>query len=79
MPQTFTMLYNEQIKNMNPTADEWVPDLLWRHRLAIRNIRRAITNHGITVSQAGEKASSVLVGGIFLQDGIVKYNSYQLF
>lgn len=75
----FTMLYNEQIKNMNPTADEWVPDLLGGGTDWQSEIFRpaAITNHGITVSQAGEKASSVLSLGYFLQDGIVKYNSYQ--
>jgi TonB-linked SusC/RagA family outer membrane protein len=75
----FTMLYNEQIKNMNPATAEWVPDLLgggtdWQSEIFSPAV---ITNHGVTVSQAGEKASSVLSLGYFLQDGIVNYNSYQ--
>ncbi|HLW07668.1 MAG TPA: TonB-dependent receptor [Marinilabiliaceae bacterium] len=77
----FTMLYNEQLKNMNPSATEWVPDLLgggtnWQSEI----FRPAlITNHGVTVSQSTEKSSSIFSLGYFLQDGIVKYNSYQRF
>jgi TonB-linked SusC/RagA family outer membrane protein len=75
----FTMLYNEQLKNMNPAATEWVPDLLgggtdWQSEIFNPAV---ITNHGVTVSQSGDKASSVLSLGYFLQDGIVNYNSYQ--
>ncbi|HSH20293.1 MAG TPA: TonB-dependent receptor plug domain-containing protein, partial [Draconibacterium sp.] len=77
----FTMLYNEQIKNMDPSAQEWVPDLLgggtdWQSEIFSPAV---ITNHGITVSQSGEKSSSVLAIGYFLQDGVVNYNSYQRF
>lgn len=77
----FTMLYNEQLRNMNPSATEWVPDLLgggtdWQSEI----FRPAkITNHGISVSQSTEKSSSILSLGYFLQDGIVNYNSYQRF
>jgi TonB-linked SusC/RagA family outer membrane protein len=77
----FTMLYNEQLKNMNPLANEWVPDLLgggtdWQSEI----FRPAsITNHGISVSQSTDKSSSILSLGYFLQDGIVNYNSYQRF
>ena len=77
----FTMLYNEQLKNMNPAAASWTGDLLgggtdWQSHI----FRPAmITNHGITVSQSNEKASSVFSLGYFKQDGIVKYNSYQRF
>lgn len=77
----FTMLYNEQLKNMNPAAAEWVPDLLgggtdWQSKI----FRPAlITNHGVSVSQATDKSSSILSLGYFKQDGIVKYNSYQRF
>lgn len=75
----FTLLYNEQITNMNPSAKEWVPDLLgggtdWQSEIFSPAV---ITNHGITVSQSGEKSSSLFSLGYFLQDGIVNYNSYQ--
>jgi len=77
----FTMLYNEQIKNMDPSATEWVPNLLgggtdWQSEIFRPAV---ITNHGITVSQSGEKSTSILSLGYFLQDGIVNYNSYQRF
>ena len=77
----FTMLYNEQLTNMNSSATEWVPDLLgggtdWQSEIFRPAV---ITNHGFTVSQSGEKSSSLLSLGYFLQDGIVNYNSYQRF
>ncbi len=77
----FTMLYNEQLRNMNPSSTEWVPDLLgggtdWQSEIFRPAV---ITNHGITVSQSTEKSSSILSLGYFLQDGIVNYNSYQRF
>ncbi len=77
----FTMLYNEQMKNANPAATEWVGDLLgggtdWQSYI----FRPAmITNHGITVSNSNEKASTVFSAGYFKQDGILNYNSYQRF
>jgi len=77
----FTMLYNEQLKNANPTAPDWVPDLLgggtnWQSYI----FRPAmITNHSITVSNSSDKASTVFSIGYFKQDGIVKYNDYQRF
>lgn len=77
----FTMLYNEQLKNGNPAAAPWLGDLLgggtdWQS-LIIRDA--LITNHGITVSNATEKSSSVFSLGYFKQDGIVNYNAYQRF
>lgn len=77
----FTMLYNEQIRNMNPSATAWVPDLLgggtdWQSHIFRPAV---ITNQGISVSQSTEKASSVLSVGYFKQDGIVNYNAYQRF
>jgi len=77
----FTMLYNEQLKNMNPSAAEWSGDLLgggtnWQSYIFRPAV---ITNHGITVSQSTEKASSIFSLGYFKQDGIVNYNSYQRF
>ena len=77
----FTMLYNEQLKNMHPSASEWVPDLLGGGTDWQSEIFRpaAITNQGISVSQSTEKSSSILSLGYFLQDGIVNYNSYQRF
>ncbi|MDD2797955.1 MAG: TonB-dependent receptor [Bacteroidales bacterium] len=77
----FTALYNEQLKNMNPSATEWVPDLLgggtnWQTQIFRPAV---ITNHGVTVSQATDKSSSVLSLGYFKQDGIVNYNTYQRF
>jgi len=77
----FTMLYNEQLKNANPAAPDWVPDLLgggtdWQSYI----FRPAmITSHGITVSNSTDKASTVFSIGYFKQDGIVKYNDYQRF
>lgn len=77
----FTMLYNEQLKNADPTSPDWVPDLLgggtnWQSYI----FRPAtITNHGITVSNSTDKASTVFSIGYFKQDGIVKYNDYQRF
>lgn len=77
----FTMLYNEQLRNMNPSATEWIPDLLGGGTDWQSEIFRpaAITNQGISVSQSTDKSSSVLSVGYFLQDGIVNYNSYQRF
>ncbi len=77
----FTLLYNEQLKNMNPNAASWVGDLLgggtdWQSYI-FRNA--IITNHGVTVSNATDKSSSVLSLGYFKQDGIVKYEAYQRF
>lgn len=77
----FTMLYNEQLKNGNPAASPWVGDLLgggtdWQSLI----FREAfITNHGISVSNATDKSSSVFSLGYFKQDGVVKYNAYQRF
>lgn len=77
----FTMLYNEQLKNGNPAASPWVGDLLgggtdWQS-LIFRDA--FITNHGISVSNATEKSSSVFSLGYFKQDGVVNYNAYQRF
>lgn len=77
----FTLLYNEQLKNMNPAATAWVPDLLgggtdWQSHIFRPAV---ITNQGVSVSQSTDKSSSILSLGYFLQDGIVNYNSYQRF
>jgi len=77
----FTMLYNEQLKNIDPTAADWVGDLLgggtdWQSYIFSPAL---ITNHGITISQSTDNASTVLSLGYFKQDGIVNYNSYQRF
>ncbi|MDP4239812.1 MAG: TonB-dependent receptor [Bacteroidota bacterium] len=77
----FTLLYNEELKNADPNVPDWVPDLLgggtnWQSHI----FRPAmITNHGITISNSSDKASTVLSIGYFKQDGIVKYNDYQRF
>jgi TonB-linked SusC/RagA family outer membrane protein len=77
----FTMLYNEQLRNMNPSATEWVPNLLGGGTDWQAQIFRpaAITNQGVSVSQSTEKSSSIISLGYFLQDGIVNYNNYQRF
>ena len=77
----FTMLYNEQLKNMNPSAVEWSGDLLgggtdWQSQI-LRNA--IVTNHGVTIANSTDKANTVFSLGYYLQDGIVKYNSYQRF
>ncbi len=77
----FTMLYNEQLKNMNPAALEWSGDLLgggtdWQS-LIFRDAM--VTNHGVTIANSTDKANSVFSLGYYKQDGIVKYNSYQRF
>lgn len=77
----FTMLYNEQLKNMNPAAAEWTGDLLgggtnWQSLI----FREAlITNHGVTVGNSTDRSVSTLSLGYFKQDGVVNYNSYQRF
>jgi TonB-linked SusC/RagA family outer membrane protein len=77
----FTLLYNEQLKNMNPEAVQWTGDLLgggtdWQSYI----FRPAmVTNHGVTVSNSTDKTNTVFSLGYFLQDGIVKYNNYQRF
>jgi len=77
----FTLLYNEQLKNANPAATDWVPDLLgggtnWQSYI----FRPAmITNHSITIGNSTDKANNVFSLGYFKQDGIVKYNDYQRF
>jgi hypothetical protein len=38
-----------------------------------------VTNHGVSVSNSNEKASTVFSVGYFKQDGILNYNSYQRF
>lgn len=77
----FTMLYNEQLKNMNSNVPEWTGDLLGKGSDWLSYIIRPamITNHGVTLSNSSDKVSSVLSIGYFKQDGIVKYNSYQRF
>lgn len=77
----FTMLYNEQLLNMNPSATEWEPNLLgggtdWQSQIFRPAV---ITNQGVSVSQSTDKSSSILSLGYFLQDGVVNYNSYQRF
>jgi len=72
----FTMLYNEQLKNMNPTATPWVPDpgsnrdgTDWQSQIFRPAV---ITNHGVSVSQSTDKSSSILSLGYFLQDWYCK-------
>lgn len=74
----FTELYNEQLKNMDPNAAEWTGDLLGTGTDWQSYILRpaAITNHGISITSATDKSNNVLSFGYFLQDGVVKYNSY---
>jgi len=80
----FTMLYNEQLRNMATSTNpytQWAGDLLgggtdWQSYI----FRPAmIMNHGITVSNSTDKASTVFSIGYFKQDGVVKYNDYQRF
>ena len=77
----FSTLYNEQLKNMDPAAIPWVPDLTGKGTDWQSEILRpaVITNHGVSVSQSTDKSSSILSLGYFLQDGIVNYNNYQRF
>ena len=77
----FTMLYNEQLRNEATAThpyQEWIPDLLGKGTDWQSEILRSafITNHGVTVSSASEKSSSVLSLGYFKQEGVVKYNDY---
>lgn len=75
----FTMLYNEKLKNENPDAEEWVPDLLGKGTDWQSEIMRpaAITSHSVSFSKSSDKGSSLLTLGYFLQEGIVKYNKHQ--
>ncbi len=78
----FTMLYNEMLQNMDPTAASWVPTILgegtdWQSKV-IRE-RAPITNHSITISKSGDNSKSLLSLGYFKQDGMLKYNTYERF
>lgn len=75
----FTELYNELLTNMNPTASEWIPDLLGGGTDWMSQVLRpaTITNHSISISQSTDKSSTLMSLGYFAQDGIVKYNSYK--
>ena len=77
----FTMLYNEQLKNVNANASEWEGDLLGKGTDWQSYIFRpaAITNHSLVVTSSSDKANTLFSLAYFLQEGIVKYNSYQRF
>lgn len=77
----FTELYNEQLKNQDPTATSWVPGMLGKGTDWLSKILRnaVITNHSLTVSKASQKSNTTLSIGYLYQDGVVKYNNYQRF
>lgn len=75
----FTMLYNEKLRNEDPSAAPWIPDLTGKGTDWVSEVTRPalITNHTISVSNSSKKGSSLFSLGYFKQDGIIKYNSYQ--
>lgn len=74
----FTLLYNELLKNMNPEAETWVPDLTGKGTDWIDEVLRPATfnNHTVTLSRGGKNGSSITSLSFLKNDGVVKYNSY---
>ena len=74
----FTLLYNELLKNMDPNAPVWTPDLTGKGTDWIDMVLRPAfyTNHTVTLSRGGKNGSSTTSLSWLHNDGVVKYNSY---
>lgn len=74
----FTLLYNELLKNMDPNASEWVPQLVGEGTDWIDLVLRPAfyTNHNITLAKGGSKGSSTTSLSFLHNEGVVKFNSY---
>ncbi len=74
----FTLLYNELLKNMDPEAENWVPDLTGEGTDWISQVLRPamFNNHTVTMSRGGKNGSSITSLSFLKNDGVVKYNSY---
>lgn len=78
----FTMLYNEMLRNQDPNAASWVPEMLgygtdWQSK--VLRERAFITSHNLSVSKSGDWSQTMLSIGYFNQDGVVRYNNYERF
>lgn len=74
----FTLLYNELLRNMDPAAKTWMPELTGKGTDWIDLVLRPAfyTNHSITLSRGGKNGSSTSSIGWLHNEGVVKYNSY---
>lgn len=74
----FTLLYNELLKNMDPSSPAWVPDLTGEGTDWIDLVLRPAfyTNHNVTFSKGGKNGSSTTSLSYLHNDGVVKFNSY---
>ncbi|MGN1210065.1 MAG: SusC/RagA family TonB-linked outer membrane protein [Candidatus Cryptobacteroides sp.] len=77
----FTLLYNELLKNMDPDAETWVPDLTGKGTDWIDLVLRPAiyTNHNITLAKGGKHGSSTTSLSFLHNEGVVKFNSYDNF
>ena len=74
----FTLLYNELLKNMDPEAETWVPELTGKGTDWIDLVLRPAfyTNHNITLAKGGKAGSSTTSLSFLHNEGVVKFNSY---
>ena len=74
----FTLLYNELLRNMDPEAVAWKPDLTGKGTDWIDLVLRPAfyTNHSVTLSRGGKNGSSTTSLSWLHNDGVVKFNSY---
>ena len=74
----FTLLYNELLRNMNPSAQTWTPQLTGKGTDWIDLVLRPefYTNHTITFSRGGKNGSSTTSASWLHNEGVVKYNAY---
>ncbi|RZK30093.1 MAG: TonB-dependent receptor, partial [Hymenobacter sp.] len=73
----FKRLYSAQLTNLNAAPfdySKYTGDTNWQN-LILRNA--LINTNSLTISNGGDKSSTVLNVGYNKQDGVVKYNSYQ--
>lgn len=77
----FTLLYNELLKNMDPEAEEWVPELTGKGTDWIDLVLRPAfyTNHSLSLSRGGKNGSSITSLSYLHNEGVVKYNAYDNF
>ena len=74
----FTLLYNELLRNMDPNAAAWTPQLTGKGTDWIDLVLRPAiyTNHTVSLSRGGKNGSSTTSLSWLHNEGVVKYNSY---
>ncbi|MFN8253930.1 MAG: TonB-dependent receptor [Ferruginibacter sp.] len=73
----FKKLYNAQLANLNAAAFDYTnynANTNWQD-LVLRDA--VMNNNNITVSNSGEKSTTLLSLGYNIQDGVLKYDQYQ--